>query len=130
MADQQETRADQLARRRTAMAAERTLMAATRTLMAWVRTGIAQISFGFTAYKILEGFQAEGKLNTQHTFITAGKAGATLLCLGIVAIAFGIVEYRAVYREHGMKPRMGPVWMAGLVLLVGLGMLMAIFLHL
>ncbi|WP_208102982.1 DUF202 domain-containing protein, partial [Escherichia coli] len=44
----------------TELAADRTLMAADRSLMAWVRTALSMISFGFTIYKILQGFQQSG----------------------------------------------------------------------
>ena len=49
-----------LAVERTDLAAERTMMAADRTLMAWIRTSLSLMSFGFTIYKLLQGFQAGG----------------------------------------------------------------------
>ena len=116
----------ELAHECTDLALKRTAMAATRTLMAWVRTGISQISFGFTAYKVLDSFKHEGKLDTKK-FITPEKVGVTLLVLGLIAIIFGIIEYWGTYREYGIKPRRMPVLMAGAVALLGLGLLLAIF---
>ena len=37
-------------------AMQRTLMEADHSLMAWVRTSLAMVSFGFTIYKVLQGF--------------------------------------------------------------------------
>jgi uncharacterized membrane protein YidH (DUF202 family) len=60
--------AQELAEDRTDMASARTLMAADRTLMAWIRTALSMLSFGFTIYKVLEGFQQAGRvLPNQHT---------------------------------------------------------------
>ena len=44
------------------LATTRTLMAADRTLMAWIRTSLSLLSFGFTIYKILQGFAESGAL--------------------------------------------------------------------
>jgi putative membrane protein len=52
--------ANELAAERTDLMAQRTMMAADRSLMTWVRTGLSMINFGFTIYRILEGFQASG----------------------------------------------------------------------
>jgi putative membrane protein len=49
--------ANELAVDRTALAVKRNLMAADRPLMAWVRTALSLISFGFTIYKIPQGFE-------------------------------------------------------------------------
>jgi uncharacterized membrane protein YidH (DUF202 family) len=50
--------ANELSQERTALATDRTLMAADRSLMAWIRTALSMISFGFTIYKLLQGFAA------------------------------------------------------------------------
>jgi len=52
--------ANALALERTSLATDRTLMAADRSLMAWIRTALSMISFGFTIYKLLQGFAASG----------------------------------------------------------------------
>jgi len=69
--------AQDLAEDRTSMAATRTLLAADRTLMAWVRTSLSMNSFGFTIYKVLDGF---------------------LSALGTAAIVMGILEYLTTIR--------------------------------
>ena len=40
------------------LATLRTMLAADRTLMAWIRTSLSLESFGFTIYKVLQGFAA------------------------------------------------------------------------
>ena len=57
---------NEMAQQRTTLAASRTLMAADRSLMAWVRTGLSMISFGFTIYKILQGFQEAGAVRHEE----------------------------------------------------------------
>ena len=82
---------DELSLIRTRLSTERTMMAADRSLMAWVRTGLSMISFGFTIYKLLEGFQASGGvLASSHTPRTVGLF---LIGLGTVAILLGSFEY-------------------------------------
>jgi putative membrane protein len=82
---------DELAIERTLMAAERTLMAADRSLMAWLRTALSMISFGFTIYKLLQGFEAAGtqlpNANTPRTM------GMFLTGMGTVAMVLGTIEY-------------------------------------
>ena len=82
---------DEFAKERTVLAAKRTMMAADRSLMAWIRTGLSMISFGFTIYKLLEGFQESGALlqNLQSPRIM----GMFLTGLGTAAIVMGSVEY-------------------------------------
>jgi putative membrane protein len=88
---------DELAQDRTDMAAERTLMAADRTLMAWVRTSLSMYSFGFTIYKVLEGFvQAGSNLPRSET---PRDIGLFLTVMGTVAIVMGTIEYAQTLRE-------------------------------
>jgi putative membrane protein len=82
---------NQLAVERTDMATARTMMAADRSLMAWVRTGLSMISFGFTIYKLLEGFQEQG-LEVAHAH-SPRAVGMFLTGLGTVSIVMGTVEY-------------------------------------
>ena len=83
--------ADILAEDRTDMAATRTLMAADRTLMAWVRTSLSLSSFGFTIYKVLQGF-AEAGVALPHAH-TPRYVGLFLTGLGTLAMVMGSVEY-------------------------------------
>jgi putative membrane protein len=93
---------DELAKDRTDMAAERTLMAADRTLMAWVRTSLSMNSFGFTIYKVLEGFLQSGSILPRSE--TPRDMGLFLTGLGTVAMVMGTVEYVQTLRElHTMK---------------------------
>jgi putative membrane protein len=86
-----------MAAERTEMATSRTLMAADRSLMAWVRTGLSMISFGFTIYKILEGFQAKGSTIVETHSPRA--VGMFLTGLGTISIVMGTVEYWHRRRE-------------------------------
>jgi putative membrane protein len=82
---------NELAEDRTDLAFQRTLMAADRTLMAWVRTALSMISFGFTIYKLLQGFQEGGNLIGQR--YDPRNAGLFLVGLGTLSMALGTIEY-------------------------------------
>ncbi|MFM0339583.1 YidH family protein [Paraburkholderia fungorum] len=82
---------DQLAGDRTDLAANRTLMAADRTLMAWIRTGLSMISFGFTIYKVLQGFTDAG-IHLAHPH-SPRVIGLFLTGIGTVSMALGTIEY-------------------------------------
>lgn len=89
--------ANDLAQERTSMASARTLMAADRSLMAWIRTGLSMISFGFTIYKLLEGFQSSSVVGADaHSPRTIGLF---LTGLGTLSILMGTVEYWQRRRE-------------------------------
>ena len=90
---------DELALERTDLAIDRTVMAADRSLMAWVRTGLSMISFGFTIYKVIEGFAQQG--GQLHSANMARNVGLFLTGLGTVAIVMGTVEY--LYRLKGLR---------------------------
>jgi len=82
---------DELAAERTGLAAERTLMAADRTLMAWIRTALSMISFGFTIYKLLQGFEEAG---THLTHAGSPRTmGMFLTGMGTLAMVLGTIEY-------------------------------------
>lgn len=82
---------NQLAEDRTDLAAIRTLMAADRTLMAWVRTALSMISFGFTIYKVLQGFTDAG-VHLAHPD-TPRRVGLFLTGMGTVSMVLGAIEY-------------------------------------
>jgi putative membrane protein len=96
MTDDKKT-ATELAMARTNMAASRTLMAIDRTLMAWVRTALSMISFGFTIYKILQTFQADGMVLPNPT--APRNVGLYLIGLGTVSMIMGMVEYWGSIRQ-------------------------------
>jgi len=72
------------------MATARSVLAADRTLMAWVRTGLSMISFGFTIYKILDGFRASGDVVVEHS---PRSVGLFLTGLGTLAVVMGTIDY-------------------------------------
>ena len=123
-----EKSANELAADRTDLATERTLMAADRSLMAWVRTALSMISFGFTIYKLLQGF-AEGGAEFGHAS-SPRFMGMVLTGMGTVAMVFGTVEYW--YRLVGLRAyRHYPLWrpsfvMAVLMSAIGLFLFVAI----
>lgn len=82
----------ELAEDRTDLAIRRTLMGADRTLMAWVRTALSMISFGFTIYKVLQGFQesAEHVIGKNYDPRTVGLF---LVGLGTVSMVLGTIEF-------------------------------------
>jgi putative membrane protein len=73
------------------MAVDRTLMAADRSVMAWLRTALSMISFGFTIYKLLEGFQHEGMTLARAEM--PRNMGLFLTGLGTTAMVMGTIEY-------------------------------------
>lgn len=83
--------ANELAEIRTDLAATRTLMAADRSLMAWIRTALSMISFGFTIYKLLQGFQESG-VHMPH-LESPRLVGLFLTALGTTSMVMGTVEY-------------------------------------
>lgn len=106
---------NELAEDRTDLATGRTLMAMDRSLMAWIRTSLSMISFGFTIYKVLQGFQESGDV-IPHGY-SPRTVGLFLTGLGTVAMVAGTVEYferLKILREyHTVK-----TWRASLVMAV------------
>ena len=75
-----------------------TLLAADRTLMAWTRTSLSLLSFGFTIYKILEGFQdAGGKFVVRSE--TPRNVGIFLTGMGTFAMVMGTIEYWQLLKQ-------------------------------
>lgn len=94
---------------RTSLAIKRTLMAADRTLMAWLRTALSMISFGFTIYKILEGFQDLDDYDLANKF-DARMVGEFLVGLGTLSMVMGTVEYWFTIQELSHREKIR-VWM-------------------
>ncbi len=117
-----------LAEERTELAALRTAMAASRSLMAWVRTALSMIGFGFTLYKVLQGF------GDTIRPAAARNGGLFLIGLGTVAVLFGWLEYWQVAREmrrhHGQALRRFPLLLAALVALLGILLFLDALTHL
>jgi putative membrane protein len=91
MANAEPRTTNQLAEDRTELAATRTLMASDRTLMAWIRTALSMISFGFTIYKVLQGFVDAG-VHLAHPH-SPKIVGLFLTGMGTVSMVLGTIEY-------------------------------------
>jgi putative membrane protein len=95
---------NQLAGARTDLATARSVLASDRTLMAWVRTGLSMISFGFTIYKILDGFRASAEVVVEHS---PRSVGLFLTGFGTLAIVMGTVDYwhnlKLLRAYHGIR---------------------------
>ena len=86
-----------LAQDRTDLAVSRTMMAADRSLMAWIRTALSMISFGFTVYKILQGFQESGSALPAEK--TPRNIGLFLIGLGTASMVMGTIAYWQTFKE-------------------------------
>jgi putative membrane protein len=123
-----EKTANELAAERTTLAIDRTLMAADRSLMAWIRTALSMISFGFTIYKLLQGFAAAG---TELAKASSPRAmGLFLTGLGTLAMVFGTVEYwvrlKELRRARDVSFLRPSLVMSVLMSMIGLFMFIAI----
>jgi putative membrane protein len=97
-----EMSSNELAEMRTELATQRTVMAADRSLMAWVRTALSMISFGFTIYKLLQGFEQKGADLGDAS--SPRVMGLFLTGLGTVAMVMGLLEYwHRVKSLHGAR---------------------------
>lgn len=92
---------NELAEDRTLLAIKRTVMGADRTLMAWLRTALSMISFGFTIYKVLEGFKG-GDVGVVAQQYEPRTVGLFLVGLGTLAMVMGTIEYW--FAIKGMQP--------------------------
>jgi putative membrane protein len=123
-----EKTANELSEERTTLAIDRTLMAADRSLMAWIRTALSMISFGFTIYKLLQGFAAAG---TELAKASSPRAmGLFLTGLGTLAMIFGTVEYwvrlKELRRARDLSFLRPSLVMSVLMSMIGLFMFIAI----
>jgi len=123
-----EKTANELSAERTTLAIDRTLMAADRSLMAWIRTALSMISFGFTIYKLLQGFAAAG---TELAKASSPRAmGLFLTGLGTLAMVFGTVEYwvrlKELRRARDVSFLRPSLVMSVLMSMIGLFMFIAI----
>ncbi len=80
------------------LSALRTVMSADRTLMAWVRTSLSLQSFGFTIYKLLQGFISDGSAISPET---PSRVGLALSSASVLSMVLGIVEYRHMMKLIG-----------------------------
>jgi putative membrane protein len=99
-----------------------TLMAADRTLMAWIRTSLSLLSFGFTIYKVLQGFQdVTGKFVVKTD--VPRNAGLFLTGMGTFAMVMGTIEYwqtlRTLHQPRVFQHPRAPLIMAFIMSLMG-----------
>lgn len=87
----------ELSSNRTSLSFERTHMSADRTLMGIIRTSLSLISFGFTIYEAFR--QLEQARLIESTGSAPRNMGVSLLLLGIVMLAMGIVTHWRFGRE-------------------------------
>jgi len=125
---QGEKTSNALSEERTGLSTDRTLMAADRSLMAWIRTSLSMISFGFTIYKLLQGFAASG---THLDHVGSPRVmGLFLTGLGTLAMIFGTIEYWVRLQDLRRHRPFG-LWRPSLIIsllmsLIGLFMFVAI----
>lgn len=104
--------------RPTRLAYDRTWLAYERTMQAWVRTALSCITFGFSVYKLSDLVVKGRALRGPH------ELGIVLVCLGFLALAIAIMEYRqsikVLREEYGKSPRSASVWFAGIIATLGI----------
>jgi putative membrane protein len=88
-------------------------MAADRSLMAWLRTALSMISFGFTIYKLLQGFEEAG---THLSHASSPRTmGMFLTGMGTLAMVLGTIEYW--YRLQDLRKQNSfSIWRPSLVM--------------
>jgi putative membrane protein len=101
----------ELSSNRTSLSFERTRMSADRTLMSIVRTSLSLISFGFTIYETFHQLAVKGVLETGTEM--ARRLGVSLLVLGILMLAMGIVSHARFGRQ--LTARRGRLFGMGLL---------------
>jgi putative membrane protein len=132
MTTQETKTSSELAEDRTDLATGRTLMAMDRSLMAWIRTALSMISFGFTIYKVLEGFQKSGGVLAQD--YSPQTVGLFLTGLGTVSMVAGTIEYwqriKMLREYHALKTWRPSLVMALIMSATGLFFFLSIVTHL
>jgi putative membrane protein len=123
-----EKTSNELSEERTSLAIDRTLMAADRSLMAWIRTALSMISFGFTIYKLLQGFAASG--NELANASSPRTMGLFLTGMGTLAMVIGTIEYwyrlQDLRRQRPLSLVRPSLVISVLMSLIGLFMFVAI----
>jgi len=75
----------------------RTQLAAENTLMAWIRTAVSLYTFGFSITKFFDYLARQQEASR----LSGGprRLGIALICVGIVALLFAVVEHVKVSRK-------------------------------
>jgi putative membrane protein len=120
---------------RTDLAIERSRLASERTLMAWIRTSLSMISFGFTIYKFFQYLSQSPGFAGSWPPHGALNLGRTMVVLGVLLLAPAVVQHwlflRSLSRRANRRlPLSLALIAAGLILLIGIGALLNLFLRL
>ena len=107
----------------------RTQLAAENTLLAWVRTSVSLYTFGFSITKFF-AFLAQQR-DIPKLSNSVHRLGLALVCVGILALVFAIVEHIKVSRklkELGLPIiRLSlPVYTAAILLMIGIVTLVSV----
>ncbi len=93
----------------SALALVRTTFSSERSLLSWIRTSVSLYSFGFSIAKFSDF------LGQQEQEVTIGldRLGLALILMGIVGLAFALVDHeRRVRRMGGLGlPPTAPSWL-------------------
>jgi putative membrane protein len=120
---------------RTDLAIERSRLASERTLMAWIRTSLSMISFGFTIYKFFQYLSEAPAVAGSWRPHGAFNLGRTMVVLGVLLLAPAVVQHWLFLRSLGRRanrklPLSWALIAAGLIELIGIGVLLNVFLRL
>ena len=117
----------------TDLAVQRTFMAHERTLMAWIRTSVSLISFGFTIYKFFQYLMQTNPGVPRSQRFGPREFALSMIGIGIVALAFAAYDYRRTLKmleqQYGVKRRSLAGALVTIILLMGLGFLVLVWLH-
>ena len=115
------------------LALRRTFLAHDRTLMAWIRTSVSLISFGFTIYKFFQ-YLAETEKAHIHTLFGPRQFALTMIGIGVLGLAFASIDHmramKDLEKEHGATYRSLTGKLAGILCVMGLGLMAVVLFRL
>ena len=113
----------------TKLAYDRTRLAYENTMMAWVRTATSLITFGFSVYKFFQ-FEMKAPGHVER-LITPRIFGMTMITVGVVSLFAATVQHvtsmRRLRAQDPAVPRSIAALLAGLISILGIGALLAVF---
>jgi uncharacterized membrane protein YidH (DUF202 family) len=116
-------------------ARERSREAAERTLMAWIRTALALIGFGFTIAKFHDYLEQSALMAAIDPIHSALVFGGSFIAIGVFGLIAAIVQHWRILRRLESdvfiyaQPRRLPMFVAILIVLIGLFGLMALLIY-